>query len=134
MIDYAIGKTWLVIVDQCNTIFAGNVLGGNDDKLLPIDSGVEADLFDPAAGNAAANCRAEEHVRQLHIIDIARLTGDFVAPLHARNGSTDDASSGHAIFQVTQRFCADVALAIVYVTQSNRGEDGSGATVEIHVQ
>jgi hypothetical protein len=98
MIDHAIRKTGLIIVDERNTIFAGNVFRGNDDKLLPIDFGAEADFGDPAAGNAAANGRAEEHVRQFHVIDIASLTGDLVAPLQAGNGSTDDGSSVHAIF------------------------------------
>ena len=63
MIDDAIGEARLIIFDEGDAIFSGDVRGRDDYEFVPINAGAEGDLFDFAAGNAAANGGAVEHAR-----------------------------------------------------------------------
>ena len=64
---------------------AGDVLGRDEYEFVPINSWAEGELSDSAAGNAAADGGTVEHAGQNHVVDIARMSGDFVATFHAGN-------------------------------------------------
>src|ERR1700733_12506998 len=85
----------LIVSDERDAIFPGNILGRYDYKLLPGDAGAEPDLLDSAAGNLAANRRAIDHIGQSHIVDVPSFSGYFVAALLARNRRADDALMVH---------------------------------------
>src|SRR4029434_10585081 len=60
------------------------------------------DLLDGASRNPAPNGRPIQHVRQVHVIDVARLPGEFVAALQSRNGSADNLSILHTICRLAE--------------------------------
>ena len=96
MIDEAIGEAGLIVVEESDAIFAGNVFWGDDDELAPVDFGTERKVFDYAARDLAANSGAEEHARQDEVVDVAGLASDFGKAFPARNGRTDDGGRIHA--------------------------------------
>jgi len=87
----------LVIQDQRDAILARNVYGRYDDEFVPIHTQVKRNLFDFAAGHAAAHRRAVKHAGQNHVVDIARCSGDFVPALFARHRGPDDVTFLQAI-------------------------------------
>src|ERR1700756_2420579 len=93
MVDEFTRQAGLIVSDQRNAIFTGNVFCGNDHEFMPRDARTESDLPDSAAGNLAAHRGAEEHVRQNHVVDVLRLSSYFVAPFLARNRLADDGIS-----------------------------------------
>ena len=95
MIHYAVRQTWLVVFDQRNAVFARNILGRHNDQLIPSNAWSTANAFDFSARNRAANGGPVKHAGQFHVIDIARLTGDFVQAFSAWNALPDDAAIVH---------------------------------------
>ena len=91
MVDEFIRQARLVVPNQRNAVFPGNIFRGNDHEFIPVNSRSERDLVDTPAGNLAANRRSEEHVWQSHVVDVLRPSGDLVPPLLTRNGLADDA-------------------------------------------
>src|SRR5580658_8345389 len=92
-------QAWLIIADQRDAILARNIFRRNDHELIPVNSRTEVDLSDQAARNTAANRRAEEHVRQNHVVDVLRPAGYLVAPLLAGNRLPDDVLAVHIAFR-----------------------------------
>src|ERR1700685_2664819 len=95
MVDQIARQARLIVSDERDAIFPGNILRRYDYKLLPGDAGAERDLLDSAAGNLAANRRAIDHIRQKHIVDVLSFSGYFVAALLARNRRADDVLMVH---------------------------------------
>ncbi len=91
MIHDLIRETGLIVGDQRDDIFPGNILRGDDDKFVPGDSRPKRNVLDLAARNLAANGCAVKHVGQRHIVDVLRLSRDLVAAFFARNRHADDA-------------------------------------------
>src|SRR5580704_6227335 len=96
MIDQAIRETRLIVFNEGDAIFSRDIPWSYDYEFVPVDSCAEGKIFDFAASNVAAHGRAVEHARQNHVVHIARVSGDFVAPFHAGNGGTDDGSVFHS--------------------------------------
>src|ERR1019366_4507460 len=96
MVHEFTGQARLIISDESDAIFPGNILRGYDHKFVPGDAWVERDLFDSAAGNLAANGRAVEHIRQKHVVHVQSFSGYLVAAFLARNRGADDALMVHA--------------------------------------
>src|ERR1700730_9487503 len=96
MVDHSIRQTRLIVGDQRNDIFPGDIFRRYDHKLVPGGSRAKRDFPDPAPRNLAANGRTIEHGRQGHIIDVLRLSGDLVTSFFGRNGDADDAVMAHA--------------------------------------
>ena len=91
MVDHAIREARLIVFDQRDIVFPGNVLRGDDDKLAPVDFGPEGYLLDFAAWDAAADRGAIEHARQRDVVNVPCSSRDFVAPFLSRRGQADDA-------------------------------------------
>jgi hypothetical protein len=91
------GQAGLIVANQRDTIFPGNISCRNDHEFIPVDAGTETDVPDPAARNLAANGCSEQHVGQNHIVDVLRPSGYFVAPFLARNRLADDVIRAHLI-------------------------------------
>src|SRR5262249_27300577 len=90
MVDNPIGQAWLIVHDQGDAVPAGNVFRGNNDELVPGDFGRETDVCNPSAWNLAAHSGAVEHTGQDYVIDVLRLSGNFISPFLAWDRSTDD--------------------------------------------
>src|ERR1700683_1816699 len=95
MVNRIARQAWLIVSNERDAILSRNVLRGYNHELVPGDAGVECDFLDSAAGNLAANRRAIKHSRQNHIVNVHSFSGYFLAPLFARNRSTDDAFMVH---------------------------------------
>src|SRR5271154_6481126 len=89
MVDRAIREARLIIFNQRDVVFPGNVLRG-DDEVVPVDSRPEGYLLDFAARNAAAHGRAVQHVGKRNIVNVPCSSRDFVAPFLSRRGQADD--------------------------------------------
>jgi hypothetical protein len=90
MVDDSIRKARLVVHDQGDEVFPGDVLRGDDNKFIPVDSGTKCYFFDPAARDLAAHRGAVNHPGQGNVIDITRLSSDFVASFFPRRRLPDD--------------------------------------------
>src|SRR3984885_8471254 len=97
MIYQLIRQARLIVSDQRNAIFPGNIFRRYDNKFIPIDSRTECDLLDPPPWYLAANRGSEKHVGQNHIVDVAGPSGHFVAPLFSRDRVTDDGIVVHIL-------------------------------------
>ena len=63
MIDQAICKARLIVVDERDAIFPGDIPGRDDHEFCPINPRAKGKLFDLTPGNAATDCGAIEHAR-----------------------------------------------------------------------
>jgi hypothetical protein len=95
MVDHPVRETRLIVDDQRNDVFAGDVFGSNDNKFIPGDARTEGDLPDLAAWNLAANRRTIKHSGESHVVDVLGFPGNFIVPFLAGNGNAYDAISGH---------------------------------------
>ena len=95
MIDHAIRKAWLIVLNQRDIVFSGNILRGDDEKFVPVDSGAEGYLLDFAARNFAAHRRAVQHVGKRNVVNVPCSSRDFVAPFFSRRGQADDTIALH---------------------------------------
>ena len=75
MIHHSVSQTGLVIHDERDHIAPGNILRGHDGEFVPRDPLTKFDVFDCAAGDAAAHRGPEDHARQGKIINITGLPG-----------------------------------------------------------
>ena len=117
MIDQAIGETRLIVFDERDAIFSEDVRGRDDYEFVPINAGAEGDCFDFAAWNAAANGGSMEHVRQNHVVDVARLSRNFGAAFHARDRGADNRGVFHSNRGISRSFAGLCLLALVYDRQ-----------------
>jgi hypothetical protein len=85
MVHDAVGQAWLVINDQGNTILSRDVARRHNHELFPIQVWAESDFADFSTWYRAADCRAEKHPGQSHIVDVLRASGNLVSPFLARN-------------------------------------------------
>jgi hypothetical protein len=90
MIDDVSGEAGLVGGDHLDVIGAGNVGGGDDNKLAPVDAGAKLNLTNSAARNGAAHSCAVPHASALQIVDIFRAPQDLIHPLLADLRSADN--------------------------------------------
>src|ERR1700745_774151 len=90
---------WMVddSVSPPPVIFPGNILGGNNNKLLPIAPASKSDVLDFAAWNGAADSGAIKHVGQGPIVDIESAPSDLVVAFLARNRPADNVAVSHAV-------------------------------------
>ena len=71
MIHFAVGEAGLIGDDELDAIFAGNVGGGNDRELAPVDAAVKCNGANQPARNCTAHRGAVPHAFALHIVDVA---------------------------------------------------------------
>ena len=90
MIDDSVGEAGLIVQNQANDVFAGNVFSSNDDIFAPIDARAEGNVLNFAAGDTAAHGGAVQHAGHGDVIHVASRTGDFVAALFARRTGSDN--------------------------------------------
>ena len=91
VIYLSIGEAGLVGNDELNMIFAGDVGGGDDCELAPVDSTVKADGANETTGNGAANRRTVPHALALDVVYVDSAAQQFVCSFLAGSGSADDA-------------------------------------------
>ncbi len=89
------GEARLVVLNQRDAVFAGNIFGGYDDEFDPVRIWAKRNLFDLAARHAAAHRRAVKHAGQNHVIDISRRSSNFFPAFFAWNGGPDDVRNVH---------------------------------------
>ena len=91
MIHLAVGEARLIGNDELNNVFAGNVGGGDDGEFAPVDTAVEGDGADEAAGNGAAHRGSIPHALAFHVVDVAGAAHQLVHALFSGNGGANDA-------------------------------------------
>src|ERR1039458_1580594 len=83
-------QAWLVREDQLDVVLSGNVCGGNNRELTPVDVLVKCDRADDAARNRTPDCSAVAHALALHIVNVTGAPQQFVhAFLTGDRGSYD---------------------------------------------
>src|ERR1700722_19246242 len=97
MVDDFIRETGLIVCDQRDNIFPGDVLRGDHYEFVPCDSWPKADVLNPASRNLAANGGAVNHIRQRHVIHVLRLPGHFFAALFAWDRHPDNTITRHEL-------------------------------------
>jgi hypothetical protein len=90
MIDNSIREAGLIVCDQRDVVFSGDILRGYDNKIVPVKSGTKVYFFDLASWDLAAYRGAVNHSGQGNVIDIPRLSGDLVAAFFSRRRVSDD--------------------------------------------
>ena len=63
MIDHAVRKARLIVLDERDAIFPRDIPGPDDHEFLPINPRAKGKFFDLAPGNAATDSGAIEHAR-----------------------------------------------------------------------
>src|SRR5271169_779751 len=96
MVDHPVCQARLIVFNQRDTIFSGNIFRADDYEFFPRDPWAKGNFFYFSPGNPAPNGGAVEHSRKYQVVDIACESLDFVAPLETRNRSADDAVVLHA--------------------------------------
>ncbi len=90
MIHASVGKAGLVVEDEVNVILAGNVEGGHDGELGPVDARIEVDGANEAARDGAANGGAVPHAFALDVVHIAGAAEQLVDTFFAGDGRADN--------------------------------------------
>ena len=91
VVHLAVGEAGLIGKDELNVILAGNVDGGDDGELAPVDARVEVDGANEAARNGAAHRGPVPHAFALDVVDIARAAQQLVHAFFAGDGGANDA-------------------------------------------
>ncbi len=73
-------RAGLVLDNQSNTIFAGDILRLHNGELAPGNAVFEMNGANSPAGDRAANRDTVQHVREFQIIDVLRASGDLLTP------------------------------------------------------
>ena len=90
MVDVFGCEAGVVLGEVDDGVFAGDVGGGDDGELGPVDGGVECDGSDAAAGDGGADGGSVPHAGQGNVVDILGAARDFGAALFANGGCADD--------------------------------------------
>src|ERR1700690_851790 len=80
----------LIVNQEGNTVFTGNILRGDDRKFIPRYSGAIANAQNSPARRWATHRDSVEHSRKFDIVHILRAAGNFLPALFARHGFSDD--------------------------------------------
>ena len=94
VINDAVCQARLIVEDERDAVFAGNVFGGYDDEFGPVDFRGEGDFADGAARGFAADGSAVQHAGEAHVVNVEGGSGDFVAALFAWDVGADDVALG----------------------------------------
>src|SRR5258705_11900909 len=89
MVDNFIREIRLVIENQCNVIFAGDVFRGDDGELVPGDVACKRDVLDATTSHLTPDRGSVNHVWERNVVDIQRLAGDFLPTFFAWRRFTD---------------------------------------------
>jgi hypothetical protein len=84
----------VVLAEVDDSVFAGDVGGGDEGEFVPGDRGVEGDKGDAAARNGAADRGAEPHAGQGDVVNILGATEHLCRSLFAEGRLADDLGSG----------------------------------------
>ena len=79
------GQARLVVQDQGDAVFPRNVFGCYQDKLVPRNARIKANLSDLSPRYVATYGCAVKHAGQNHVVDVACRSGDFVPAFLARH-------------------------------------------------
>src|SRR3954471_4737227 len=90
VVDEFVHKIWLVEENQRDTILSRNIFGRDDCELVPGDVALKGNLFDATARRWTADGRTVEHFGKVQVVNVARLSRNFVAPLFSRHRPPDD--------------------------------------------
>ena len=71
-------------------VFAGDVGGGDDGELVPVDGGVEGDGGDAAAGDGGADGGAVPHAGEGDVVDVLGAAENLGRAFLAEGGCADD--------------------------------------------
>ena len=83
VVHLAVGQAGLIGNDQLNDILAGDVVGGDDGELGPIDAAIIEDGADEASWDGTANSCAVPHALAFDVVHIKRAPHYFVRPFLA---------------------------------------------------
>ena len=108
VVHLAVGKAGLVGDDELDVILAGNIGGGDDGELAPVDAAVKGDGADEPARNGAAHGGPVPHALALDVVDIARAAQQLVHPFLAGDGGANDAGFRMRAHGVTGRIAVRV--------------------------
>ncbi len=97
VVNDPVGQAGLVVEDQGHIVFSRNVFGGHDGEFLPRQIPLPGNPPDAPSRARAADGHPVHHTREGKVVRVARLAGDFVETLLARNKGADKPilRSGH---------------------------------------
>src|SRR5207249_3335182 len=120
MIDDFVGEVRLVVENQRDIVFTGDVFRGNDREFIPRNIAVrtacgsgrliEGNIFDAAARNRTAHGDAVQHAGETQIVNVKRLAGNLLPAFFAGNGFADE---GHEIPAADERGYTRIRLEII---------------------
>ncbi len=91
VVHLPVSKAGLVRNDELDVILAGNIGGGDDSELAPINALIKDDGANEPARDGTANSGAVLHAFAFHVVHIARAAQQLVDSLFAGDGSAYDA-------------------------------------------
>ena len=90
VVDVLGGEAGVVLGEVDDGVFAGDVGGGDDGELVPVDGGVEGDGGDAAAGDGGADGGTVPHAGEGDVVDVLGAAGDFREAFFANGGGADE--------------------------------------------
>ena len=84
----------LVVADQADDVLAGDVGGGDDDDLRPVERRVEVERDEAGVGVGRADRRAEPRTGKDEVVGVLRLAGQLGGALAAERGGAAGAAGG----------------------------------------
>src|ERR1041384_7438670 len=91
------GEKRLIGKNQCDVICARNIFRRDDGELVPRNVAFEGDVCNSSTRRGAAHSHAVKHVREGQIVDVERLTGDFLPALFTRERFADGMIISHGL-------------------------------------
>ena len=105
VIHLAVGEAGLIGNDELNVVFAGNIGGGDDGELAPVDAAIEGDGADEPARNCAAHRGSVPHAFAFHVVHIAGAAQQLVHAFLSGNGGANDAGCRMRAHGCQSRHC-----------------------------
>src|ERR1035437_4564294 len=84
------GEAGMLLGEVDDAVLAGDVGGGDDGELGPVEVGVKGDGGDASAGDGGADGGSVPHVRERDVVDVLGAAGDFREAFLANGGCSDD--------------------------------------------
>ena len=106
MVDEFRGEAGLIVFDQRDFVFAGNIGGGDDREFVPRNAVAKADAADAPSRDAAAHGHAVQHFRKGEVVHVPGAARHFFPALFAGDGMSKE-----FFFHILPRFFASLCSA-----------------------
>ena len=89
MINTTVRKARLIINNQRDAVFAGDVSCLDYRKFIPWDTGLEMDVCDSPSCDGASDSSSVDHSRKRQVVDVFRPASDLIAAFFAQGGAAN---------------------------------------------